>query len=118
MQIFDMSTHVMKSGGTRRGANMAILPIDHPDIEEFIDVKNDLGLMTNFNISVSLTQQFMQAVERDEEHELAEGSQVSNRRVWGMKMDLGPARLALSCGNITLILAEGCRKCVCGHSEC
>ncbi len=70
MQVFDAATGAIKQGGTRRGANMAILAIDHPDIEEFIDMKNDLSAMTNFNVSVALTERFMQEVERDGEHDL------------------------------------------------
>jgi ribonucleoside-diphosphate reductase alpha chain len=70
MQVFDAATGAIKQGGTRRGANMAILSIDHPDIEEFIDMKNDLSVMTNFNVSVALTERFMQEVERDGEHDL------------------------------------------------
>ncbi|HEX9989969.1 MAG TPA: vitamin B12-dependent ribonucleotide reductase [Chloroflexia bacterium] len=70
MRVFNSATAVMKSGGNRRGANMAILPIDHPDIEEFIDLKNNLSEMTNFNISVAITERFLQKVEQDHVHEL------------------------------------------------
>ncbi|HUS15549.1 MAG TPA: adenosylcobalamin-dependent ribonucleoside-diphosphate reductase, partial [Chloroflexia bacterium] len=70
MQVFDAATGAIKQGGTRRGANMAILSVDHPDIEEFIDMKNDLSVMTNFNVSVALTERFMEQVAVDGDHEL------------------------------------------------
>ena len=61
MQVYDMATEVVKQGGTRRGANMAILDCSHPDIIEFVNMKLDPNMMTNFNVSVSVSDDFMRA---------------------------------------------------------
>jgi ribonucleoside-diphosphate reductase alpha chain len=70
MKIFDVTTEVIKQGGKRRGANMGVLRADHPDIMEFIDAKRTPGVLTNFNISVASTDQFMKAVLLDTEYDL------------------------------------------------
>ncbi|MBM4194438.1 MAG: vitamin B12-dependent ribonucleotide reductase [Gemmatimonadetes bacterium] len=88
MKLYDASTDAVKQGGTRRGANMGILCVDHPDIMEFITCKEDLTQVVNFNISVAVTDTFMKAVDADSNYDLVDPvtkqitGQLRARDVW------------------------------------
>jgi ribonucleoside-diphosphate reductase alpha chain len=93
MKLYDASTDAVKQGGTRRGANMGILRVDHPDIMEFITCKEDLTQITNFNISVGVTDKFMAAVKAGATYDLIDPStgkataQLDARAVWDKMID-------------------------------
>lgn len=94
MKIFDTMTDVVKQGGTRRGANMGILPYWHPEILDFIEMKAQGGTMENFNISVAVDERFMEAVKDDLEIELINPrtkevqGMVPARKIWEKMVDL------------------------------
>ncbi len=97
MKLYDASTDAVKQGGTRRGANMGILRVDHPDVMDFIACKEDLTQITNFNISVAITEAFMEAVKAGASYDLIDPvtkqvtGQMDARTVWD-KMVLGAWR--------------------------
>src|SRR4026209_1603828 len=97
MKLYDATTDAVKQGGTRRGANMGILRVDHPDILEFISCKEDLTQVTNFNISVAVTRNFMDAVKNKASYDLVDPGtnkvvgQLDANEVWD-KMILGAWR--------------------------
>ncbi|MDP9178085.1 MAG: adenosylcobalamin-dependent ribonucleoside-diphosphate reductase, partial [Gemmatimonadota bacterium] len=93
MKLYDASTDAVKQGGTRRGANMGILRVDHPDIMDFITCKEDLSQATNFNISVAVTTKFMDAVRAGTSYDLIDPStgkavgQLDAQQVWGKMIE-------------------------------
>jgi len=107
IRIFDVATETIKQGGTRRGANMAILRVDHPDILEFIRSKLDQNAMVNFNISVGMTDEFMEALHENDEFWLKDPrdgrrvEQVGAREVFDTLVDC-----AWQCGDPGLVFLD------------
>jgi len=93
MKLYDASTDAVKQGGTRRGANMGILRVDHPDILDFITCKEDLTQITNFNISVAVTDRFMTAVAEGTTYDLVDPGtgkvtgELDARSIWDRMID-------------------------------
>ncbi len=94
MRVFDMATETIKQGGTRRGANMGILRVDHPDIVEFIRAKEDEHILNNFNISVGVTEEFIGAVLTGDDYplrnprDLTEVGRLEAREIFDLIVDL------------------------------
>lgn len=107
IKIYDISTETIKQGGARRGANMAILRVDHPDIETFIDSKRDFRSILNFNISVGATAEFMTAVERGAEFALRDpvsGNEV--RKINARALFDRMVQAAWECGDPGLVFLD------------
>jgi ribonucleoside-diphosphate reductase alpha chain len=107
MRIFDTATETIKQGGTRRGANMAILRADHPDIFDFVDAKRDQRAIVNFNLSVGVTDEFMRAVEGDKSFRLRDprdGRTV--REIQARELFDRIAQAAWECGDPGLVFLD------------
>jgi len=107
IEVFDKATDVIKQGGRRRGANMAILDVGHPDVMDFILAKTRPGYLSNFNLSVAVTDAFMDAVEKGEEHAFVNPrtGEVTDRRPAREVFDLICAA-AWQCGDPGLIFLD------------
>lgn len=107
IRIFDVATETIKQGGARRGANMAVLRVDHPDIVEFIDSKRDHRSILNFNLSVGATDEFMKAVLRDDDFTLRNPvTQKPVKKVSAKELFDRIAQAAWECGDPGMIFLD------------
>src|SRR6266436_801470 len=106
LRVFNSATEAVKQGGTRRGANMGILKVNHPDILEFIECKLDGGI-TNFNISVAATDAFMDALEKGEEYDLVNPhTGKTTERLWAREVFDRIVRAAWRTGDPGMIFID------------
>ncbi len=107
MNVFDATTNAITQGGRRRGANMGILDIDHPDIEEFIEAKSKGEILKNFNLSVAVTDEFMKAVKNDADFQLVNPrTQKAVRKIHAADLFEKIARSAWQSGDPGLIFID------------
>ena len=111
MRVFDGATDVVKQGGRRRGANMGILRMDHPDILDFITAKEKEGFLNNFNISVAVTDEFMEAVKNRSYYYLINPrTNQKVKRLWAPKVFDLMAQMAWKTGDPGIIFLDGINR--------